>query len=184
MFPPLNTPRLFLQQILPEDQSFIFEGLSDPDVIRFYGVSYDTFQSASVQMEWYEQMLKEGSGVAWKIVDRESKKAMGVVAVYLYKPAHKRAEVGFWILPQFWNRGYASEALRAAIDYWRIEKLLHRMEAFVEEGNNASKRILEKAGFIYEGTMKDCEIKNGKFISLQIFGLIMETDGDNVKDSD
>ena len=47
------------------------------------------------------------------------------------------------------------------------------MEAFVEEGNTASSKLLEKSGFQYEGTMHDCEIKNGAYISLRIFALIL-----------
>ena len=173
MFPRLDTPRLSLQQILPEDQAFIFEGLSHPDVIRFYGVRYDSYEATSTQMEWYEQMIREGSGIPWKIVDRSTGERMGVITVYYYKPAHKKAEIGFWILPQFWNRGYATEAMEAAIKYWEEDKALHRMEAFVEEGNLASSRILEKSGFTREGCMKDCEIKNGEYISLVVYGRVV-----------
>lgn len=174
MFPQLTTSRLVLKQILPSDQQFIFEGLSNPEVIHFYGVRYDTFDLATTQMEWYDQMMKEGSGIAWKIVDKETGNNIGVVTIYFYKPLHKKAEAGFWILPEFWNRGYASEALLQAIDYWKKEKKIHRLEAFVEEGNQASCRMLEKSGFKFEGRMKDCEVKDGKFISLEIYALLLD----------
>jgi [ribosomal protein S5]-alanine N-acetyltransferase len=58
------------------------------------------------------------------------------------------------------------------IDYWQKEKQLHRLEAFIETENEASIRLLEKAGFTLEGTMRDCEIKFGKYISLHIYSLI------------
>lgn len=162
-----------LQQIEPEDQAFIFEGLSHPEVIPFYGVRYETFDATKAQMDWYESLQKEGSGIAWKIIERSTGNKLGVIAVYLYKPEHKKAEIGFWLLPQFWNKGFASEALASVINYWKTEKGLHRLEGFVEEGNSASSKLLEKAGFQYEGTMKECEIKNGTYISLLIYGLIL-----------
>ncbi|MFN2439063.1 MAG: GNAT family N-acetyltransferase [Chitinophagaceae bacterium] len=174
MFPELNTKRLLLQQIKPEDQQFIFEGLSHPDVIPFYGVRYGSFEATKVQMNWYYKMFEEGSGISWKIVEKLTNKKLGVISIYFYKPEYNKAEIGFWLLPQFWHKGFATEALREAVSYWKTEKKLHRLEGFVEQGNRASIRFLEKAGFAHEGTMRDCEIKNGKYISLLIYALILE----------
>jgi ribosomal-protein-alanine N-acetyltransferase len=172
MFPEVETERLSLQQIKPEDQQFIFEGLSHPEVIPFYGVRYESFDATKAQMEWYNKMLLEGTGISWKMVDKQTAKNMGVISVYFYRPEHNKAEVGFWLLPQYWNKGFAFEALNAIIAYWMNEKKLHRLEGFVEEGNTASSKVLEKCGFAYEGKMIESEIKNGKYISLLIYGLI------------
>ena len=174
MFPELTTERLLLQQVLPEDQQFIFKGLSHPDVIPFYGVTYDSFEATKAQMNWYENMYNEGSGISWMMVDKQTVEKMGIISIYYYKPQHNKAEVGFWLLPEYWNKGFATEALKAVIEYWKTEKDLHRLEAFVEEGNTASSKLLEKSGFCCEGKMKDCEIKNGKYISLRIYALILE----------
>ncbi|HEV7330713.1 MAG TPA: GNAT family N-acetyltransferase [Flavisolibacter sp.] len=173
MFPELDTMRLLLQEIKPKDQAFIFEGLSHPEVIPYYGVRYNSFEATEAQMDWYSQLAEQGSGLAWKMVEKQTGEKVGVIAVYAYKPEHNKAEVGFWLLPQFWNKGYASEALQSVNDYWKKVKSLHRMEAFVEEGNTASSKLLEKAGFHYEGTMRDCEIKHGKYISLLIYALLL-----------
>jgi ribosomal-protein-alanine N-acetyltransferase len=160
---------------LSDDQQFIFEGLSHPGVIPFYGVRYDTFDDTKKQMDWYEKISKEGTGAAWKIIDKTSGEKAGVVAYYFFKPEHKKCEVGFWILPQYWNKGIATEALKAVVEYCQNEKGMHRLEALVEEGNLASNRVLEKLGFVYEGTMRECEIKDGKYISLLIYALITPT---------
>lgn len=175
MFPELTTARLSLKQIKSEDQAFIFEGLSHPDVIRFYGVQYHSFEATAAQMHWYEMLTASDTGLAWKMVEAASGQAVGVVAVYFYKPEHNKAEIGFWLLPTFWDKGYASEALQIVIRYWKIEKDLHRLEAFVEEGNTGSGNVLERAGFVYEGTMRDCEIKGGRYISLLVYSLILSS---------
>ncbi|HEU4901468.1 MAG TPA: GNAT family N-acetyltransferase, partial [Flavisolibacter sp.] len=147
MFPLLSTERLLLQPIGPDDQPFIFEGLSHPEVIPFYGVRYLSLEETGRQMDWYAKMYREETGIAWKIVDKQSGCKMGVIAYYFYKPEHRKAEVGFWLLPQFWNKGFISEALVSVVAYCKNEKGIHRLEAFVEEGNRASSRVLEKAGF-------------------------------------
>ena len=172
MVPELNTERLLLVPIVPEDQPFIFKGLSHPEVIPFYGVRYASLEETSAQMEWYRKMEDDDSGLPWKLIERSSGTAMGVISVYFYQATHNKAEVGFWLLPEFWNRGFATEALHAVIRYWQENRQLHRLEAFVEEGNTASARLLEKAGFKYEGTMRDCEVKNGKYISLMIYAFV------------
>ena len=173
MFPELITERLFLQEVKPEDQQFIFEGLSHSEVISFYGVRFDSFEATKAQMDWYQKIYQEGTGISWKIVDKETRENLGDICVYLYKQEHNKAEVGFWLLPQHQNKGIATEALNAVISYWRTEKKLHRLEAFVEKGNVASSKLLEKAGFGYEGTMRDCEIKDGRYISLKVYALIL-----------
>lgn len=164
---------MLLQQILPEDQGFVFRGLSHPEVIPFYGVRYQTYEETRLQLDWYDNMLKEETGVAWKMTDRESGASMGVISVYFYQSRHNKAEVGFWLLPEYWNRGFAREALEAVITYWKERRGLHRLEAFVEPGNTASERLLQKAGFGYEGTLKDCELKEGRYISLKIFARLL-----------
>jgi ribosomal-protein-alanine N-acetyltransferase len=173
MVKELTTQRLLLQQIQPEDQRFIYEGLSHPDVIPFYGVRYDSFEATKTQMEWYAKACEEDTGGPWKIVDKVSGEKLGVIAYYFHKKEHRKAEVGFWLLPQYWGKGIVSEAMQQLIQYCKNEKNIHRLEAFVEEGNKASCRVLEKANFKYEGTMKDCEIKNGSFVSLLIYALIL-----------
>lgn len=174
MFPELITERFILQRIFPEDQQFIFEGLSHPDIIPFYGVRYDSFEATKKQMEWYEKAYNEGSGGPWKIIDKVTGEKIGVIAYYYHKPEHRKAEVGFWIFPEYWNKGITTEVLQRVIEFCQEEKNIHRLEAFVEEGNIASSRVLEKLGFVYEGNMKDCEIKEGRFVSLLIYALISE----------
>lgn len=171
-FPQLETERLLLEQVMPADQSFVFEGLSHPDVIPFYGVRFSTFEETATQMEYYNDLIDKQTGIPWKIVTKENGTAIGVIAVYAYKPEHRKAEIGYWLLPQAWNKGYAKEAMLAVMDYWKQEKGLHRLEAFVEAGNDSSCQLLEKCGFTYEGTMKDCEIKEGRFISLLIYAIL------------
>ena len=172
MFPELVTNRYILQQILPNDQQFIFEGLSHPEVIRFYGVSFHSLESTEEQMQFYDTLIREGTGTWWKIVDRKTGEKIGAIGFNSFQPKHKKAEIGYWLLPAYWGGGIFAEVLPVVIDYLQSELGVHRIEALIEEGNERSGRALKKAGFIHEGLLRDYEIKNGKFISLHMYALI------------
>jgi len=172
MFPILTTERFSLQQIVAEDQSFIYEGLSHPDIIPFYGVSYHTYEATKVQMDFYNELWEKDTGTWWKIVDNVDGSRLGAIGFNNYQPAHHKAEIGYWLLPQYWGKGIISEAMEAMILYLQNQKKVHRIEALVETGNKASDKVLLKAGFYYEGTLRDYEMKNGKYISLSVYSLL------------
>jgi [ribosomal protein S5]-alanine N-acetyltransferase len=175
MFPELTTERFQLTQVTENDLTFLFEGLSDTEVKPYNGVYFKTPEETNKQLEWYAKNYSEGTGINWKVVDKKSGENIGVVSIYYYKPEHRKAELGYWLLKKFWNKGIAKEVLPAIIDYWFKEKNLHRLEAFVETENEASIALMKSLGFEYEGTMRDCEFKFGRFISLKIYS-VLETD--------
>jgi len=174
MFPELSTERFLLTQVCLSDQAFLFEGLSDPEAMPYYGVYYESFEETKKQLDWYDKNYLEGTGINWKVVDKISSESIGVISVYAYKKEHNKAELGYWLLPRFWGKGIATEVLPSVIQFWQNEKGLHRLEAFIELENEGSIRLLENAGFVREGTMRDCEIKFGRYISLYIYALINE----------
>src|SRR5438309_5957231 len=172
MFPDFQTSRFLFRQIVPEDQPFIFEGLSHPQVIPHYGVHYKTLEETSLQMHYYNQLWNEQTGAWWKIVDRWTFEKVGAVGYNNYSSLHKKCEVGYWLLPQHWHKGIMSEALAQVISYLFNEKKMHRIEALIEEGNVLSCKVVEKAGFTMEGTLRDYEQKNNRYISLRMYSLL------------
>lgn len=65
-----------------------------------------------------------------------------------------------------------TEAMPLICNYGFDELGLHRIEGFVESNNTNCKNAMTKLDFLHEGTMTDCEIKNGAFISLDIYSKI------------
>ena len=97
---------------------------------------------------------------------------VGAVGFNNYNKQHNRTELGYWLLPEYWGQGIITEVLPIVIDFIFHQKKIHRIEALVETGNVASEKVLKRLGFTYEGCMRDCEIKNGAYISLSIFSLL------------
>ncbi len=181
LYPTIQTSHLHLRQIKPSDLNNVYKGLSDPRVTKYYGVHFRTIEETEGQMEWYEELWLHKTGLWWAVCERESKQFMGACGFNYYKPELKKVEVGYWLLPEFWGHGYAAEALAAAIDFAIKQTDVERIEAFVEKGNSASGKLLKKAGFVHERTLKNCELKGDKWITLQLF-TYSKNDLDVIKD--
>ena len=171
-FPVLKTKRLLLRQILQEDIHTIFKGLSNPDVIKHFGVFFDTLEATQEQMDWYANMIKNDTGSCWAICSPDNSVFYGVCTLNFWKKEHRKAETGYWIFPEFWRKGIVTEAMGKVIEYGFNEMNLHRIAAEVEDDHPGSIAVLKKLGFIYEGTMKECEIKNGRFINLELYAIL------------
>lgn len=169
----LHTERLLLRPVEPADQQKIFEGFSHPEVTRYFDITYPTFESTAVQMEWYANNRNENSGYAWVVCDKHTQEFMGVFSLYYINTKHQRAELGYWLLPPFWNKGYATEILTAILHHAKTDLHLHRIAAEVEQGNTASIQLLGKNGFERDGILRDYEIKDGKFQHLEIWAVLL-----------
>jgi ribosomal-protein-alanine N-acetyltransferase len=167
-----NTENLLLRPIRDTDIEHVFKGLSHPEVIRYYGVTFSSLEETEVQMQWYAALEKEKTGQWWAICDPDDQSFYGAIGLNDIRPQHHRAEIGFWLLPEYWGKGLTLEAANAVCKYGFAEMGLHRIYAYVETENINSKRVLQKLKFEYEGTLKGCEWKNEKWIDLDIFALI------------
>ncbi len=168
-FPVLTTQRLLLREILQTDINEVFRGLSHPEVIKHYGVSFRTLEATQEQMDWYANMITEDSGRCWAICSPDNTIFYGVLTLVFWNKEHRKAETGYWIFPEHWGKGIVSEALGRALEYGFAEMNLHRVSAESDDDNAGSIAVLKKLGFIQEGTRRECEIKDGRFITLDIF---------------
>jgi ribosomal-protein-alanine N-acetyltransferase len=173
-FPIFKTERLSLLRIAAGDLEHIYRGLSDPRVIQYYGVSYPTLEATQEQMEWFAGLEESGTGLWWKVCSADGNFFFGCLGFSSLSQEHRKAEIGFWLLPEYWGHGILAEAVPLVVDYAFKGLAVHRIEAFIESENLKSKRAMEKLGFVLEGRMRDCEIKGGRFISLDIYSTISE----------
>lgn len=165
----LETDRIILRKITDADLENVYIGLSHPEVIKYYGVSYNSLESTKEQMTWFKELEKNETGIWWAICSRDNGTFYGAGGLNDLSKEHKKAEIGLWLLPEFWGKGIMKEAMPLICDYAFNELGLHRIEGFVESSNQNCKNAMAKLDFQHEGTMKDCEVKNGEFISLDIY---------------
>lgn len=163
---------LVLSALRPEDIHHVHRGLSHPDVIRYYAVSFLTLEATQEQMDWYATIEREGTGKWWAIRKADDNTFLGAIGINNIVAQHRRCELGFWLLPEHWRKGIVAQVLPQVMDHAFNTLGLHRMEAQVETENHASRKVLERFGFKHEGTLRECEWKDGKAISLDVFALL------------
>ncbi|MEM1320582.1 MAG: GNAT family N-acetyltransferase, partial [Bacteroidota bacterium] len=164
-----SSPRLHFRQFTDQDLDSVFYGLSHPDIIRYYGISYDSLEATKGQLGWYAGLERSGTGRWWAICDAESGEFIGAGGFSEWSTVHRKAEIGFWLLPEYWGKGYMQEAMPVICQHGFEEMGLHRIEGFVEPANTNCKKAISRLQFVHEGTMRDCEVKDGAFISLDIY---------------
>lgn len=172
MFPKIVTNRCVLRQIGSADQRQVFEGLSNEQVIKYYGISFATFEETKKQIDWYEDLYKFGKGIWWGISLKESPVLLGACGFNNISKENQNAEMGYWLLPEYWSKGIMKEVLPEILSYAFSSLRLHKIIASVETENIASISLLQKLGFKFEGRLKECEFKNDKFIDLNYYGLL------------
>ena len=174
-FPIIKTERLLLRQFVDSDIENVFKGLSHPDIIKYYGVSFETLESTKEQMTFFADLEKNETGIWWAVCSADNKTFYGAGGLNSLSKEHKKAEIGFWLISEFWGDGIMKEAMPLICNYGFNSLGLHRIEGLVETENKNCKKAMAKLDFQHEGTMKDCEIKNGAYISLDIFAKVKTT---------
>jgi ribosomal-protein-alanine N-acetyltransferase len=104
-----------------------------------------------------------------------AREAIGGIGLYLQEDVHRcSAEIGYWLGEPFWGKGIATRALCALTEYAFAHFDLMRIYATVFEWNPASARVLEKAGYLYEGRLRKSVMKDGKAIDQLLYALVRE----------
>jgi RimJ/RimL family protein N-acetyltransferase len=98
----------------------------------------------------------------------------GIGYTLQYDVDRRSAEIGYWLGEEFWGRGIATEALIVVTKHAFANHDLCRVYAHVFDWNPASARVLEKAGFAYEGRMRKSVTKEGQTIDQLMYAMIRE----------
>ena len=164
----LKTEKILLRDIEGSDIDNVFRGLSNPDVIKHYGVSFDSLEETKEQMKWFADTKQKW----FAICSADNNVFYGAGGLNDISKKHKKAEIGLWLLPEYWGKGIMKKVVPVICDYGFDKLELHRIEGFVDSENKNCKRAMSALNFELEGTMRDCEIKNNKFVSIEVYSTI------------
>lgn len=108
---------------------------------------------------------------AWAITAND--KVIGSIGVFRKDNVHRRtAEMGYYIAEPYWGKGIVTIAVKDVCDYIFSNTDIIRIFAEPYSNNAASCRVLEKAGFAYEGTLRKNAVKNGEVLDMKMYAII------------
>lgn len=100
-------------------------------------------------------------------------KVIGSIGIFRQENIHRQtAELGYYIAEEYWGKGIMTEAVKQICNYVFDKSDIIRIYAEPFVYNVASCRVLEKAGFQYEGTLRSNAVKNGEVIDMKIYSLL------------
>lgn len=150
----LLTPRLTLRIVTPQGYNHALENLSDTELMAFFGT--DEAGIAKERFRYNGGLVTfNRSFISFYIIENESSKVIGWCGFHTWYTEHNRAEIGYFLNDDCHkHKGYMSEVLPVVLRYGFEQMNLHRVEALLADYNTASKRLLIKSGFVYEGCLR------------------------------
>jgi RimJ/RimL family protein N-acetyltransferase len=151
----LETDRLILRWLSPEDAEFILQLLNEPSWLRFIGnKGISTISGARdyILKGPVEMYSRIGFGL-YLVELKEESLPIGICGL-IKRDSLADVDIGFAFLPKFWGKGYAYESASAVMAYGERTFGLKRLVAITSSDNYVSARLLEKLGFNYERMVK------------------------------
>jgi ribosomal-protein-alanine N-acetyltransferase len=171
----LQTKRLFLRPIAVSDAPALFEARGDAEAMRFWDwPAQDSVEAVRDVLAAHIPELIDNTTLWWVVALSPDGPAIGECDLSEIDRHHGRAEVGFLFARRHWGNGYAQEAMERAIDHGFNELRLARLWARFHDGNEASKRLLEKLGFSYEGRLRSHIFRDSERRDCLIYGLLRD----------
>ena len=155
VFPTLVGERSVLRELGPADALDLFAFRSDPEVQRYNSAPMHDPAEAAALIRQLEVEYAAHRGLYWGITLREDAPVVGLIGLARWDPYHSRAEIGYDLRRDHWGRGVATDALKAVLTFGFTRLRLHRVEAQTIADNQASVRLLRRAGFTLEGVRRE-----------------------------
>ena len=182
--PPLATlsvPELFeidgpfvARQLEERDIPIVAPAFRDPGIGGENGMPpFDEEELHAVVRDLIPRMRAQGVLFPYVIDDTANRSILGGITLRHFDPMRGTIEVGYWLFPEARGRGLATRAVQA-VAREVFASGLWRLEAHVRIGNDASERVLERAGFTREGVKRRLLRHHGERVDATAFSLLAD----------
>jgi ribosomal-protein-alanine N-acetyltransferase len=171
--PTLSTARLRLRPFEDTDVDDLFALHSNAFVLRYWDSPPWTEPGRAQRfVAACRQLAAEGTGARLAVQRADDGTFLGWCTLVRWNPDHRSASLGYCFLEAAWGHGYATEAAGALLR-WAFDTLdLNRVQAEADTRNVASARVLEKLGFVREGTLREDCVVDGEVSDSWVYGLL------------
>ena len=169
-----TTARLVLREFGTNDWPDVLAYQCDPRYLRFYAQTDRTEAEVRdfVQMFLDQQADRPRRKFQLAITLPDSGRLIGNCGIRRKPENDWEADIGYELAPEYWGRGYATEAALAIVDFGFRELELHRISSWCIADNAASARVLERVGLRPEGRLRENEYFKGRWWDTLLYGLL------------
>jgi ribosomal-protein-alanine N-acetyltransferase len=171
-FPTLETERLRLRAVTPNDLPILRELRTDEDVQKYIKRPKETMERTQEVLKEMMDGVANNETIAWLITMKATGAVVGTMGLWRIDKYHHKGEIGYMSFKRYWGKGIVSEALKVVVDYGFRVMRLHRIEGEIDPENIASGKVLEKLGFEREAYFKEDYYFEGQFLDSVRYGLV------------
>ena len=175
-FPNLETERFYLTAFYvnkQEDVQTIFRLKSDPVIMKYMDRDpYVKIQEARANIRKLDKWFKKSESIQWAIRPKDTGIAIGSFCFWNIRFDHCRAEIGYSLFPEYWQKGIITEVGRKILHFGFELFELHSIDANINPENGASRAVLLKMGFHKESYRRQDYQYNGLFLDSEAYGLL------------
>jgi len=174
-FPFMETKHLLLRRLTHGDTNDMFEMRRDPRMYEFLHTKVDeNTDETKTYIDKMNQGIDENKWIIWAIEHRQSGKVIGTICIWNISKEEGSGELGYGIIPAYQGKGLMKESLVSVIEYGIKVMGLKVMEAYTEEHNEASIKLLESCEFVEVGRVDEEGDLNNQVFRMVIFRLLEE----------
>lgn len=171
--PTLTTAHLTLRPLRADDAGDLFALHADAEALRYWDAPpWRESSRADAFLDTARRLAAEGTGVRVAVERSADRRFLGWCGVSRWSTRHRSAALTLCLDPGNGSRGFATEAARALLDWAFATGELDRVQAEADTRNLACHRVLEKLGFVHEGTLREDCVVEGVVSDTAVYGLL------------
>lgn len=156
-----------------DDDAMLKYWVADEKIQSLYSEpTYNTKDEVRGLLDKYISSYENSDYYRWAIIDKVTKECIGQIAYFLVDSKNHFAEIEYCIGSAFQCKGLATEATKAVIKYGFERMNLHKVQICTKTINKPSQRVIEKCGFIYEGTLRDYFFMDNQYVGRMYYSLL------------
>ena len=168
----IETERLILRRFSEQDAKEIYEGyVNQKDFLYYTNKEKRTLEEEIESLKGIDEKYNNPEYYNWLITTKTDKKIIGAINLNVDN-YNESVEFNYAVDDRYKGKGYMTEALEAVKNYCLNEVKVNRIFGGCEINNLASKRVMEKCSFIYEGTLRNyLKLKDG-YHDMHLYSII------------
>ena len=170
----IETERLVLRRFeYSDDNNMLDYWIADPAIQSMYSEPvYTTKQAVKELLDKYIGAYEKNDYYRWAVVFKKTGECIGQIAYFLVDSKNHFAEIEYCIGSSYQRNGLATEATKAVIHYGFDNMNLHKVQICHKSINLPSRKVIEKCGFVYEGTLRDFFYIDGQYVDRLYYSIL------------